>query len=613
MRILKNSTSTWAIFALLISFCTSCSKDADLLSDYVITDPNAIDGDYALLVNDSYFIDMKTSVVLDVLSNDNFEDIDKVTITETSTPEFGSIIINEDKTLTYVPEATSGEETETATTSPENPDTTGGEEEVVDAFVYTTEETTDAGEVSTNEATVTVTNIQNKLPDSGNNVFYVTVNGKSSNNGKTESTAWDIVHAFKAAKAGDFIHIKAGNYGNKNLIVQNSGTSGSPIRFIGYKNTPGDVVSFEGSTFTYGDTVDASKMPLLQGTRTNNEGKGEGVVIEKNNIEFSNFQIKFFETGLRSLGDNNKIENIVVTDVGDFNTANSKENSGNAFLNYNGVGITIQGNNVVLKNSVVVNAGAEGIHVKRGTNQAHSYNSVYSDNETNPCDYYYLFSADSHYNTIENAYIYRENGLSHNGHGLICKGEATYNVFRDFEIINTIIELSFEKIHDNLFENGTISGSYDRNIRWKNIAGGILIANGAHHNTLKNINISDVEAVISFADWIDGTNSPLDANNAGNNNTFINIQGVDCAIAVNFDEFAKLEGRANDNFFKDCNFKNIDRIFHVNRPNSNNKFEDCTFENIDKFQLTSSGYDYLLNPNTSFSNSATINVNFTLP
>jgi hypothetical protein len=588
----------------------SCSKDADLLSDYLVTDTDDISQTYALLVNDTYFLDMNTSVVLDVLSNDNVTNLENVTIVETSTPTFGSVVINEDNTLTYVPNIPSPAATETSAAEPETPTTA---EEITDTFVYTAEETNDNGVVTAAEATVTVSNSQNKAPTTGDNVFYVTTNGKSTNSGKTESTAWDIVHAFKAAKAGDYIHIKAGNYGNKNLIVQNSGTASQPIRFIGYKNAPGDVISFEGSTFTYGDNVDDSKMPLLQGARINSEGKGEGIVIPKDNIEISNLHIRYFEKGLLSTGDNNKFVNIVASDIGDFNPANTEEASGNTFLNYKGVGITLFGNNVVLKNSIVINAGAEGIHVKRGTNQVHSYNSVYGDNSTNPCDYYYLFSADSHYNTIDHAYVYRKKGLSHYGHGLVCKGDASNNEFTNFEIINTILELSFKEIHDNLFENGSITGSYNPAVRYKDITGGILVANGAHHNTLKNIKISNSEAIISFADWVDGTDASLDANNAGHNNTFINIQGEMATIAVNFDEFSKMEGLAHDNLFRECSFKNIDRLFQVNRPNSNNKFERCRFEDMDKFQSTSSGYDYLLNPNTTFSNSTTINVNFTLP
>ena len=595
---------TLAVFICTLIF--SCSKDTDLLSEYVIHNTTDITGTYGLLVNDTYYSDMTGNIVLDVLNNDNFENLNNVTVIGTSDPKFGSVVINEDNTITYTPHAK--EDATEPNTAP--PDT---EEQVVDTFNYVAEEKSAEGEVITAEATVTVSNIENKAPTSGPNVFYVTTNGKSTNTGKTESSSWEITHAFKTAKAGDIVHIKAGNYGNKSLVVENSGTSNDPIRFIGYANTPGDVFSHEGSTFSYGEELDSSKMPLLKGTRINNEGKGEAIIITKPFIYISNFQIQHFEKGLRSSGDNNIIENLIVSEVGDFNPEHSKENAENAFVNYSGVGITLLGDNVVLKNSVVVNAGAEGIHVKRGTNQVHSFNSVFSDNEVNPCDYYYLFSTSSKNNTINHSFVYRQNGLSHKGHGLICKGDASENKFTNFEILNTVLELSFQEVFNNTFENGIIQGSFDRNVRFKNTSGGILIANGAHHNTLRNIKVINVEAIISFNDWHDGTNSVMDENDAGNNNIFLNIEGEQAEIAINFDEFAKLEGVAHNNLFKNSTFKNINRLFHVNRPNSKNTFEDCTFKNIESFEGTSNGYDYKLNTNTIFENCSWEQIDFTLP
>tara|TARA_R110001606_G_scaffold121576_1_gene253850 strand:- start:21007 stop:22902 length:1896 start_codon:yes stop_codon:yes gene_type:complete len=624
-----SSKLTLSFFALFTLF--SCSKDADLLSEYVINKNDDLQS-LTILTNDIFYMAAgQNTILMDVLNNDNLSDNVNVTIIETSAPLNGIVTINDDNTLTYRAGETTPEETTTEETTPEEttPEETTPEETTTeddntseeqstteDTFTYTAEVVDEeTGTVTVEEAivNVTVSTSENIVPTTGENVYYITAAGKSSNNGKSEQSAWDIEHGFETAKAGDIIYIKAGNYGNKNLVVKNSGTSDNPISFIGYTNSPGDLVSNEGSTFTYGDELDSSKMPLIQGIRTNNEGIGTGITIEKPYIHISNFQIKFYEEGLRSTENNNIIDNIIVSDVGDFNPNHSTENASSAFDNYNGKGITLKGNYVILRNSVVINAGAEGIHVKNGSNQVHSYNSIYSDNSTNPCDYYYLFTSSSNNNTVDNAYIYREKGLSHKGHGLVCKGEASDNKFTSFEIINTVLELSFEEVHDNLFENGVIKGSYDKNIRYRNTEGGILLANGAHHNILKDIEISEVEAIISFNDWNDGTNSVLDINDAGNNNTLTNIQGENAEIAINFDEFAKLEGSAHNNIIEKSSFKDINRLFQVNRPNSNNKFVECTFENIDKFQQTSDGYDYFLNSNTSFSNITKINLGFSIP
>lgn len=81
----------------------SCTKDTDLLADYVITAETEAFIVQNLVINDSYSIATPSTMVLDVLSNDSFQNIDKVKIVETSQPTSGSVIINENKTLTYIP------------------------------------------------------------------------------------------------------------------------------------------------------------------------------------------------------------------------------------------------------------------------------------------------------------------------------------------------------------------------------------------------------------------------------------------------------------------------------------------------------------------------------
>jgi len=85
---------------VLISFF-SCSKDTDLLADYVVSDLQEARLIGNLVADDYYFIANNKSIVLDVLANDIFENPEKVKITEISTPTSGSVTINEDKTLTY--------------------------------------------------------------------------------------------------------------------------------------------------------------------------------------------------------------------------------------------------------------------------------------------------------------------------------------------------------------------------------------------------------------------------------------------------------------------------------------------------------------------------------
>ncbi len=142
----KNSILLVSAIASILAI--SCSKDSDLLADYVVAD-DVISKEIRLYVMDDTFSTIPNStIVLDVLANDTFTDPDKVKIIETSTPANGIVQINEDKTLTYIAGPTETEAT---------PEETVAEETVTDTFTYTTETVTEENEVVTEQATVTIT------------------------------------------------------------------------------------------------------------------------------------------------------------------------------------------------------------------------------------------------------------------------------------------------------------------------------------------------------------------------------------------------------------------------------------------------------------------------
>ena len=139
MRNLLNPTRMASLLCLLLFF-QSCSKDADLLSDYVINKDQSI-AIQKYIVNDQFYLKSSNSIVLDVLNNDRFNELGNVKIIGTSYPENGDVIINENNTLTYVPRV---EVTET--------------EEFTDTFNYTTEVVNEDSSVSTETGNVSVTN-----------------------------------------------------------------------------------------------------------------------------------------------------------------------------------------------------------------------------------------------------------------------------------------------------------------------------------------------------------------------------------------------------------------------------------------------------------------------
>ena len=92
----------------LITLLSSCSKDTDLLADYLVADGYNALVVQNLIVNDSYIKTNPGPIILDVLSNDSFIVPDKVKIIKTSEPVSGTVTINEDKTITYIPNNESG-------------------------------------------------------------------------------------------------------------------------------------------------------------------------------------------------------------------------------------------------------------------------------------------------------------------------------------------------------------------------------------------------------------------------------------------------------------------------------------------------------------------------
>ena len=453
----------------------------------------------------------------------------------------------------------------------------------------------------------------NNTTASTEGALFVTVNGNGSNDGRSEATAWDIEHAFSNAIAGDVVYIKAGNYGNKELVVDNTGTSNNPIKFIGYTNTPGDITSIEGSTFKYGDQLNSSKMPLLKGNTNNSIGSGTAITIYEPHIFIENIQITEFEKGIFAKTNNGNFKNIIVTQMGDFSPGHSYPNgTSNAFLNYSGIGIIMDGNNFEISNNFVLNCGAQAITFKNSNNSRGYYNAVYADDNINPTDYYFHLGSNTTNSVFNNTTVFRVGALTHLGHGIVLKGanNITGNTFDGFEIINTVLEPQFPNTSNNIFKNGTITKESNVNPQSPTV-GGINLANGAHHNYFENIVLTNCS--IKFQDWEDGLAG--DVKDASDNNLFKSVTVKDSysAIAFAFFQVENHTSSADNNVFEDCRFENLEYLFEVDRANSNTKLKNCIINNVNKFKIERipGGPSYAISD--SYENCTWTNVNFTPP
>ncbi|SKB46379.1 Ig-like domain-containing protein [Maribacter arcticus] len=184
MPITTNTLQKVTLTSFVLFSLFSCSKDADLLSEYVITKDDGLQS-IALLANDSFYMAPgQGSILMDVLNNDNISDNANVTIIETSSPINGTVTINNDNTLTYkawedptlintnsIPEETTPEQTTPVESTPEEttpeqttpvestPEETTPVEStpIEDTFTYTAEVVDEeTGTATIEEATVTV-------------------------------------------------------------------------------------------------------------------------------------------------------------------------------------------------------------------------------------------------------------------------------------------------------------------------------------------------------------------------------------------------------------------------------------------------------------------------
>jgi len=88
------------------------------------------------------------------------------------------------------------------------------------------------------------------------------VNGKDSNDGTSEATAWKtITKAANTLTAGQTVYIKGGTYYER-IIPKNSGTEGS---YITYAANPGDTVIIDDQrkTWSWEGTIDVNKKSYL--------------------------------------------------------------------------------------------------------------------------------------------------------------------------------------------------------------------------------------------------------------------------------------------------------------------------------------------------------------
>ncbi len=432
-------------------------------------------------------------------------------------------------------------------------------------------------------------------------VKYVTTVGSATNNGDTEATSWSLTHAFANAKPGDFIHVKAGNYGDEQYEITVSGTVRNPVVFKGYQKVPNDITTVDGQggsiVYTVNSQIDptnSSVMPLILEDRVNDVGYGEGIRISGSFVQLENFQVKYFRDAVVVNGTDNVTKNVLTFESGIYNPKvwGTDEFGAGLTGKAQGQGFVVTGDRHKTINCTAIKSGVHSMKFQFGDSQEGWGNRCYNFNDSNPTDYMYLIANGVTNRTDRNIYAHREVGAAHESRGIVyhCNAPSNFNSLDGFEIWNTFLEYSYPLVQNNTAKNGIlIRETAEVN---NNNQGGINIKNEAKFLTFENIHL------VNTAIWIKDQSDGLfgDVVGSGEDIVFNNITGevvtkpsADIA-AINFipkwhEETTSPTARRIK--FQNCKFDNYGFLFMDYHDALGIELTDCTFKNIKWYNRSS--------------------------
>lgn len=415
--------------------------------------------------------------------------------------------------------------------------------------------------------------------------YYVSSTGNDANTG-TLTLPWKTVtHAATIAQAGDIVYVKAGLYAEA-AIFSNSGSSGKPILFQGYKNTPGDEPPLLVNNADPHKPFDSNDMPTFDG---GDRANGIGFYCEDQRyLVFKNFQIRNYAYGFFGGGANQTSGNLELNNVNVMST-------GDVYAEYSGEGILLGSmgtkfsNNNILVNCLVVNAAAEGFGIN-GNNNTVTGCKVYCNENTGSAatDYYMIVTGS--YNTFKGCYIERALGLSHWGHGYTAKTNAAQVIDQGLNLPSIASQhnkfyycnaknmgesfcVRHRTAQYNLFYHCKATGSHTGDVDSPGGEGnGIVIRDGASDNIFDGIIAENCNEAVAIGD--SGEDGDMGANPPGhpnNNNKVINSVFYNCYVGVSYTEEG-VPSDAGDNLIAACTFYKTRYLHYAGRSCKNMKY-----------------------------------------
>ncbi|RZS99303.1 right-handed parallel beta-helix repeat-containing protein [Aquimarina brevivitae] len=398
--------------------------------------------------------------------------------------------------------------------------------------------------------------------------YYVSLTGDDSNSGLSQKDSWRTITYAASLESpvlpGDVVYIKAGNYGNENVVFETDGTARNQITFEGYLSSPGDSPKLN---WNYGDNLNPNVMPLLDG---GDRTCGIGITLNNRKyINLKNIQISNYEIGLYALKTYKvNVNNIVAMYFGDVNE------------DYHGKGIAFGwkynqfvGSHNTIENCIVFNACAEGLSAYGNNNRINNCRIYSDDNSTghkSAMDYYIHVGGNN--NIIENCYVERIGDLKHNGHGIDLKRDCENNIIRNCVAKNMKIngyELRHRGVRNNLI------------INCKAINCGYTVRDGASNNTIRNCVADGADSAILFFD----TTEDEGAQYAGRYNVFENciFRNTKENVIKFFHYNPATLSIIDNNTFMNCVFDGGEYLINADRENIDNKMVNCIVTNVQNY------------------------------
>lgn len=231
--------------------------------------------------------------------------------------------------------------------------------------------------------------------------------------------------------AGDTVYVRGSNQAYGTFNVHASGTEGSPIAFIGYTHTPGDLDAGEHMPYDYADiepwsgipsTVSPHRCPLIT---AGGYSSGNGIAITGDWVVVKNMWVHVASRGVLCLGDNCRVQYIYVSFTGNYDI-------------FDGRGITLYGcTQSRVLDCVCYNAGQQVYEVRGNSYACHVIgsrcfsNDIRNEQQGTPNNkyaeshYYFLIEGSSNC-FITNCVAERHRVPTvHGGHGFVIQQNST--------------------------------------------------------------------------------------------------------------------------------------------------------------------------------------------